>query len=245
MTVVDLEALSRHLFEAVVARALGGDLVPGVSWVAEEGHDLDGTARVHFAVDGDLTGSLGLLGLPAEVEAEVHRQARITVQGRVSLSLDPLALDRLRATVGAGPTGAGRELLAAYHQGLRMTFEALHELERRGRALARQAVEDLGVDLEAAGYGPEAVAGLAALFAKQAEAFADRMAVRRVRLDELGAELAHFAASGSGDEQIPATLERILGEEYSVTSEAQAELAAFEGIVQRALSEAAVRFGTS
>lgn len=230
MPALNLQQIGKQVINHLIGRALDGEFVPGVSWVVDT-HTLQGRRLVRFFVDGDLDAALATMSDPPAIPDD--RQLR--VRGAIDIELPDRTVSALRRAFGIDAESiASYQLAQGYRQGLTITLATIDELERRAVAIADQAVADLVGDLVAAGHAPERVQPLRGIFDHQVLLLRQRMDARRQRLHGLGAELE----SGAG----PSLLERVLAEEYATSSEAQADVAAFEDVIRRALREAAVRF---
>lgn len=230
VTSPSLQQLAQQVIDHLVSRALDGEFIPGVSWVVDT-HTLGGAQLVRFFVDGDLDATVATLDDGPEVPEEMQ----LRIRGEISLELPSETVSALRRAFGIGPEqDRACELVAGYREGLKLTLRTVDELEARAGTLADRAAADLVRDLSAAGHAPDQSAAVAGIFGQQFAALSRRMDVRRGRLRALGDRL------GEGGD--PGLLEEILSEEYGVSSEAQADIAAFEDVVQRALREAASRF---
>jgi hypothetical protein len=226
-----LEQAARQVMDHLVARALDGEFLPGVSWVVDTPSLRSGPRRVRFFIDGDLDATLATMD-PAP---EIPDGQQLRVRGEVSLELNPKALRSLRRAFGIEPADDRAELLVAgYREGLALTLRTVDELEARACSLADRATLDLDRDLQSAGHSAAATASVTRIFGQQKALLQARMDKRRARLDALSAELEHGAD--------PELLERILGDEYAVSSAAQTDVTAFEDVIQRALRAAAHRF---
>ena len=194
-------------------------------------------------MDGDVTGAVTVLDLPVHVQEAVLNGAQITIRGRMTLQLDVAELRALRQTVGHAPGRADDSLLGAYRQGLEITGRSLDDLEDGARALVADLLNSLRADLAAAELDVDAsMPAIEAIVHPQLEALCGRMDTRRGTLALLEASLAEVGRRTP--DGAAAELERILGEEYVVTSVAQSDLGAFEGAVRLVLSAAAERFGS-
>ena len=232
MTSPPFPDLARRVVDRLVERALDGEFLPGVSWVIDT-HSLEGDSVVRFFVDGDLDAVVASMDPAPPVPPDML----LRVRGEVRLELHQETVSALRRAYGVEPEAAPADdsLTAGYREGLVLTRRTVDELEGRAAALAQRTVTDLAADIAAAGHDPAEAAAVSAIFEHQTAALRARMDARRARLDALDAALA----AGAGAD----VFERILGEEYAISSEAQADVAAFEDVVRRALREAASRFG--
>ncbi len=157
------------------------------------------------------------------------------MRGAIDIELPDTTVSALRRAFGVDPEAvASYQLAEGYRQGLALTLATVDELEGRAVALAEQAAVDLVGDLVTAGHSEERARGLTVIFDQQVVLLRQRMDGRRQRLQALIGELESGAS--------PGLLERVLGEEYATSSEAQADVVAFEDIIRRALREAATRF---
>lgn len=249
-TTVDLIEISSMAVRDVVARALDGQLLPGLLWSAEQVQEQpDGRTTVHFAVYGDLVSAVPLLDLPEAIQDLVLEEVEILVRGRITLTLEPSVFRGLRRTFGlvggAGPVGDApveRSLLEAYGQGLDLTARHLDDLETKARELARQGRASILADIQALGVDstPHAAA-LDAILGPPTAALIDRMDARRGRIADLLADLHELI--GSPQAATAPALERVLGEEYALASEAEADYASFSRIIRVALEESAEQLG--
>lgn len=235
---VDLSEVGRSLFKAVIAHALLGEFVPGLTWVVQDGVPAGGPATVRFAVDGDISGAIGLLELPAPVAQAVAERASFVVRGRVSLVLGPEELSQLRGMLRPETSDAEQDMLLAYAQGLDLTAAGLADLLQRAVVGTEATKADLAADLDATGTPPELQAQVLAVLDGALAEIARRFSARQRKLGGLRSELLALPP----DER-EAGLERVLAEEYGLLSESEADLAAFESALQRSRREAATRFG--
>ena len=249
-TRVDLVELGKLAVHDVVRRALEGQLLPGLLWSAQEVEDrADGRTTVQFAVFGDLVSAVPLLDLPEEVQDLVLEEVEILVRGRITLTLEARVFRSLRRTFGlvAAPAPEGQQfvepgLLDAYAQGLDLTARHLDDLESRAMRLVQDGRATILADIEDLGADPIAHAPmLDAILGPPTVQLVERMDQRRSRVADLLADLTELAAADQ-TEAAP-HLERVLGEEYALASEAEADFAAFRRIVQLSLEESAEMLG--
>lgn len=249
-TRVDMVELSKLAVQDVVRRALDGQLLPGLLWSAEEVEErADGRTTVHFAVFGDLVSAVPLLDLPEEIQDMVLEEVEILVRGRITLTLESKVFRGLRRTFGLivkddhpGEATIAQNLLDAYGQGLDLTARHVDDLEARARQLVEEGRATILADIEDLGVDPATCApALDAILGPPSTALVDRMDERRSRIADLLADLHEL--TGSPQARAAPQLERVLGEEYALASEAEADFASFARIVRMALEESGEQLG--
>jgi hypothetical protein len=247
---VDLIELSRLTVLDIVRRGLDGQLLPGLLWSAEQVEEQpDGSVTVHFAVFGDLVSAIPLLDLPEAIQDLVLEEVEILVRGRITLTLEPSVFSGLRRTFGLAvpdeapaDSHADPSLLDAYAQGLDLTARHVDDLERRARRLVEEGRTTILDDIGGVGGDADVLAPkLDAILAPPITGLIERMDDRRARIVDLLADLHDLV--GAPVAEAAATLEAVLGEEYALASEAEADYAAFARIVRLALEESGEMLG--
>ena len=123
-----------------------------------------------------------------------------------------------------------------------ITTPRVDDLEARARQLVEEGRATILADIEDLGVDPATCApALDAILGPPSTALVDRMDERRSRIADLLADLHEL--TGSPQARAAPQLERVLGEEYALASEAEADFASFARIVRMALEESGEQLG--